>query len=243
MRGMDQPHWRGVEPSATDPLQFGIRDLLIAQTVCALCLGLLVMFGVFAVIAIFVGTLIFCALPVRPENVRLKRFVVDLMGGIILPSLGIAYIVGFDGPAVAYITIAVQMLALLIWLIIGSVLGRTKAVFAGTLWVGAMISGIVAVPLFFLGVVGLMFYGIGLLGFTPLLTCYAFLGNMDDARRQAHRIQHKWAVRILFLFGVILAATIPILIYWTLGPRIENLLRFAPRPRGWWDGNFFRMVL
>jgi len=94
-------------------------------------------------------------------------------------------------------------------------------------------------PVSFLALHGLAFYGIGLLGFTPLLTCYAFLGNANEARRQAHRIQRNWAVWLLFLLGVILAVAIPILIYWTLGSWIEILLRLAPRPHAWWKGDFF----
>jgi hypothetical protein len=236
---MDKTHRGGIEPSASAPLQFGIRDLLIAQTVCALCLGLMMMFGVFAVMAIFVGTLIFCTVRVRPENVRLKRCVIDLMGGIVLPALCIVYTGGLDGPAFGYVATAVQMLALLIWLIFGSMLGRTQAVFAGILSVGGTISLVFAVPSFFMAFVGLAFYGIGLLGFTPLLTCWAFLGNMDQARRQAHRIQGKWTVRLLFLLGVVLAIAIPIAAHWTLGPWIENLLRLVPHPHGWDIGDFF----
>jgi hypothetical protein len=236
---MDKTHPSSIEPPASAPLQFGIRDLLIAQTVCALCLGLLVMFGIFAVMAIFVGTLAFCAVRVRPENVRLKRCVIDLMGGIVLPALCIVYALGPELEAGGYIWIAVQMLALLTWLVFGSLLGRAQAVLAGILSMGAMISLIVAVPSFFLAFFGAAYYGIGLLGFTPLLTCYAFLGNMDQARRQAHRLQHKWTVRLLFLLGVVLAVAIPILIDWAFGPRIANLLRSMPWPRGWRLGDFF----
>jgi hypothetical protein len=235
MRRMDKTHPGSIEPPASAPLQFGIRDLLILQAVCALCLGLLVMFGIFAVMAMVVGTLAFCAVRVRPANVRLKRCVIDLMGGIVLPALCILYTVGLDGPAFGYVAIAGQMLALLIWLIFGSMLGRTQAVFAGVLSVGAMISGIVGMGLFFPALLVLMFYGIGLLGFTPLLTCYAFLGNMDQARQRAHRIQGKWTVRLLFLFGVTLAIAIPIAAHWTLGPWIEKVLQSVPRLNGWWD--------
>jgi hypothetical protein len=233
MRGMDKTHPGNVEPPASAPLQFGIRDLLILQTVCALCLGLLVMFGIFAVMAIFVGTLAFCALRVRPENVRLKRCVIDLMGGIVLPALCIVYFFDPSESSFGYIFIAMQMLALLTWLIFGSMLGRTQAVVAGILSVGATISLIVAVPFFFLGVFGTAFYGIGLLGFTPLLACYAFLGNMDQARRHAHRIQNKWVVRLLFLIGVGLAIGIPLAIERAAGQQIADLLRMAPWPTGW----------
>ena len=245
MAGMDEPIWCAVKPSAEPPLQFGIRDLLIAQTVCAACLGLLVMVGIFAVVVIFVGTLICFTIPVSRERTRLKRFLVDLMGGIVLPALCAIYCVlpfqKSEPPvSIFLVAITIQMLVLLIWLIVGSRFGRWSALIAGVLFVGAIIFGILETILFFLSLLAVSFFGIGLLGFVPILACYAFLGNTAEAMQRARATQGKWTVRLLFALGVVLAVAIPILMHAVAGPRINRVLDSVPWPRSLWFGDWLR---
>jgi hypothetical protein len=237
MAGMVEPIWRNVEPSAQAPLQFGIRDLLIAQAVCAVCLGLVAAVGAFGLMAIFVATLVFCFIPVQPCRTKLKRCIIDLMGGIVLPAIFFVCTVEDAAPAFGFVAIAFQMLALLTWLVVGSRLGRCKAVVAGTLFVGGLISGLLASTFFFLGVFALMYYGLGLLFFIPILTCYAFLGNMADAMRQARTDQGKWTARLLFWMGIVLAIAIPILVDAMAGSWLDAAIKSAPWPHRPWIGN------
>ncbi len=79
----------------------------------------------------------------------------------------------------------------------------------------------------------LWFYGVGLLGFIPLLTCYAYLGNMYVATRYAHEVASKRTVRLLFLAGIVLSGAIPALVYVIAGSLIESVLSRLPWPSAW----------
>ncbi|MEN6450156.1 MAG: hypothetical protein ABFC96_06675 [Thermoguttaceae bacterium] len=190
----DEPRRHDLVLSADAPLQFGIRDLLIAQFACALGLGLLAIAGVFGIMAIFAATIIFCFVykPTQPPRIKLKRFLVDLMGGIVLPAVCLVYYprVGCRDLFLAVaagnlVPVAVQMLTLFVWLLFGPQFGRWSALFAGVLSLGAFASGGLGALFFFPSLLCLGLYGIGVLGFVPLLTCYTFLGNADEAMRRA----------------------------------------------------------
>ena len=238
MAGMDEPIWRSVNaPSADTPLQFGIRDLLIAQAVCAVCLGLFMMVGIFALMTIFIATLVYCAMRVQPERRKLKRWIVDLMGGVVLPAMCLVYDPGFfyDSPNrltdAAFVAIVLQMLTLPAWAVGGRYVGRWSALFGGVLLVGAVIAGTIGAILSPLSVLGTFVYGIGLLGFTPFLTCVVFSRNLADAMRQAHAAGGKWDVRLLFAMGLLLAAGLPFLMESLFGQWIEMAIKSMPRPQ------------
>jgi hypothetical protein len=234
--------WENVEPTAETPLQFGIRDLLIAQAVCAACLGLFATVGVVGLMLTFLGTLAFCALPAQPHRTKLKRCIIDLMGGIVLPALFILCLCNgarfaSDPPTFTFVAIAFQMLALLVWLIAGARLGRFRAVFAGVLFVGSIISGVLASTLFFLGVLGMTYYGIGVVFFIPILTCYAFLGSMAEAMRQARARQGRWTARLLFWLGIACAFAIPMALEIVAGRWIGMAISSTTLPRAMWFGD------
>ena len=85
-------------------------------------------------------------------------------------------------------------------------------------------------------VIGTFFYGIGLLGFTPFLTCVVFARNSAAAVRQARVAGDKWGAWLLFAIGVLLAAAIPCLMQSCFGPWIETAFRSLPRPHELWMG-------
>jgi hypothetical protein len=224
---MDEPSWRDLAPSAAATFQFGIRDLLIAQAVCAACFGLFAMIGVFALLAIFVATLLLCAIDIEFEPTRFRRCLIDLMAGVVLPALSIVCF--FPAPddesaVVSVITVAFQMLTLLVWMIVARRWNGGKAVFAGILAVGVAMLGVAVLPFFFLGMVALWLYGPGVLCFVPLLTCCVFVRNLGEAIRGARAVQGKWTVAALFLLGIILALAIPPLVCAVAGPWIETAL-------------------
>ena len=230
MARMDEPAWRKLVPPAERPLQFGIRDLLIAQAVVAACLGLFAVAGIFALLAIFVATVVFCAVQVELVETRLKRCIVDLTGGIALPALCIGCCFSppsDDVSSFCVIMIVVQMLTLLVWMIVGSRLGAWKAVCAGMLFVGVLVLGAAAAPLLCLGLICFTVYGLGLLCFVPILTCCVLAHNVGDAMRQAWAEQGKWTTRMLFLFGVVLGAAIPATMYAVAGQWIAIAVRSA----------------
>jgi hypothetical protein len=187
--------------------------------------------------AIFVATLVFAlvARPLRPQGVRLKRFVIDLMGGIVLPGLCVlASLTGTPAVVASLVlpAIAVQMLTLFAWLLFRSRLGRLSALFAGILSVGAMVSGMIGAVAFFPSIPLLIYYGLGLLGFIPLLTFYAYLGSADEALRCAQAAGGDRPVWPLFVGGIVLAGALPVVIYVCAGPWIATVVEKVPWP--WW---------
>jgi hypothetical protein len=241
MAGMVEPIWRSVEPSAEAPLQFGIRDLMIAQAVCAVSLGLFATIGIFALLAIFVATIVFCFIRVSPARKKLKRCIIDLMGGVFLPAMCLVYDPGifFDTPgdrvtAVGLIAIVLEMLILPVWMVGGRYAGRWSALFGGMLYVGTAVAGVIGVLLSLFSLIGIVFFGIGLLGFTPFLTCVVFARNARDALRRARAAGGKWDVGLLFLAGALLAAAIPCLIQAGFGTWIATTVQSLPRPHGQW---------
>jgi hypothetical protein len=244
MAGMVEPIWRSVEPSAEAPLQFGIRDLMIAQAICAVSLGLFATIGIFALLAIFVATFIFCCIRVPPARKKLKRCIIDLMGGVFLPAMCLVYDPGifFDTPgdrvtAIGLLAVVFEMLILLMWMIVGRYVGRWSALFSGMLWVGAVVAGVIGVLLSLFSLIGIVFFGIGLLGFTPFLTCVVFVRNARDAARRARDAGGKWEVVPLFMAGFVLAAAIPCLMQMEFGTWIATTVQSLPRPHGRWMDN------
>jgi hypothetical protein len=230
MAVMDEPSWRDFARPAETTFQFGIRDLLIAQAVCAVCLGLFAMVGGFAVLAIFIATLVLCALDVEFEPTRFRRCLIDLLAGVVLPAL--TFVCTCPPPqdtaaVLDAIAIASQLLALLAWMIAASRWNRCKATFAGILAVGVTLSGLSAVLLFPLGMITICYYGLGLFCFVPILTCCIFVRNVADAIRGARAVQGKWTVAALFLLGVVIALAIPSLIYVVTEPWLEDVLKDA----------------
>jgi hypothetical protein len=248
MASMGETTGRTVEPAAEAPLQFGIRDLLIAQAVCAVCLGLFVTAGILALLAIFVATLVYCAIPAPPGKIKLKRCIVDLLGGIALPAMCLVYdpLVFREGSAdrlraLAFVAIVLQMLTLPIWMVGGRRLGRCGALVGGALCVGAAVAGILGVVLVPISFIGLIVFGIGLLGFTPFLTCVVFARNALDAVRYAPAARGKEEVLLFALFatGFVLAATAPIVLELSFGEWIDSAIRSLPAPPNRWLEKFF----
>ena len=244
---MEASALRNVEPSAEAPLQFGIRDLLIAQAVCAACLGLFATVGIFALLAILIATLVFCSIRVQPERRKLKRCIVDLMGGVVLPAMCLVYdrfifhdLRGNRLTAVALVAVVLQMLILPVWMVGGRRFGRWSALFGGGLFVGAAVAGIIGTLLSPISLIGTFFFAIGLLGFTPFLTCVVFARNSAAAVRQARVAGGKWDEWMLFAVGFLLAAAIPLLVQSCFGPWIETAFKSLPRPHEFWTGSSSR---
>jgi hypothetical protein len=236
---MSEPIWRTVEPAAEAPLQFGIRDLLIAQAICAVCLGLSAMIGIFALLAIFVVTLFSCGIRVRPEQRKLKRCTIDLMGGIALPAMCLLYdpfvfreMGGSGLRTTAFAAIVCQLVALPLWMVAGRYMGRWSALLGGVLLVGAGVAAMVGLTLIPMSLIGLFVFGIGLLGATPFLTSVVFWRNGQDAMRHAGVLDGSWDAWLLMAVGLSLAVAIPVFLSVCFGPWVETAIRLLPQPRG-----------
>lgn len=227
------------------PVQFGLRTLLIAQAVCAAFFALLVVSGIFAVIVAFLGTAILARAQVHPKNARLKRITVDVLGGVVLPCLCLAYdpcvfrrdsslpargLMSAHVSVLAYLAIGFQMLVLVVWLLAGSRVRRLGGVFAGTLFVGALIALLIGVVLLPMSLFGTLMALIGVLGFVPFMTGWIFLRNANEAFRRARAEGGARLTGEAVLLGVVLAVAIPLLVYWGLGRLVWRVLQSVPWP-------------
>ena len=219
------------------PLQFSLRSILIVQAVVAVFLSALLLADVFAVVAAFVATLIFAGVRVRPERLRAKRMIVDLMGGVVLPGLCLWYdpfVFRNDGRyadirLLALLAVVMQIVVLTFWLVVGRWLGRSAAVVAGALSYGVVMAGLLGIVLFPLSLIGLLFAGLGSLGWVPFLTAVVFARYAARAARQARRMLPRGTIAWTLL-GFLLAAAVPVLIYWTFGSMLADLLNTLLRP-------------
>jgi hypothetical protein len=98
-----------------------------------------------------------------------------LVGGGTSASLG--QLAGFQlypWSLACYALLGCQMLALTAWLLGGRMSGEIAAVWSGLLWVGFALSAFLGVLLLVPAALGLLLFGIGALGFTPLFTARAY---------------------------------------------------------------------
>ena len=153
--------------------------LLVLQLVCAIFFGLLLMIGAFALPILLVGAVVFAAVRVRPENVPLKRMVVDLLFGVVVPVSCLVIAPGLlEGPyfrpwaggqrlvcgpfeQFLFAAISVQMVAFLAWRLGGRWMHRGfVALLAGGFWFGVVLAGGI-VLLYGAGAVMLFFWRLG----------------------------------------------------------------------------------
>jgi hypothetical protein len=213
------------------PLRFSLWQLLAATTLAAALLALFRALGIWGAVFAFVVAIV-CSLTAYGRDRQRQALLFDFIWGIVMPVVCLVfdpfvfkYEPDFFTPAnlplqpnafvssfqvqplafVAYPILAWQLVALAIVLVIGRMQASWAAGFAGTLFVGQVVAGIISFPLTPLAVLGTLFL-IGILGFTPLLTVYSF-------GRRAARLWEQTAGDAKALAyavgGALLAITIP----------------------------------
>lgn len=167
------------------------------------------------------------------QETTLARLIFDLTVGIVLPVLCLAFdpVVfrnGMLGPPVAgrfqvfaYSLIAVEIIALAVWLTVGERAGEWCGVLGGIMFAGALFSMFVGICLLPLSLIGLMFL-IGILGFTPFLTAFIYVRNARRALRSAGARMTRAGFFITLILGVTLAFGAPAFAHWRIGKLIER---------------------
>ncbi len=160
-----------------------------------------------------------------PPATRRQR-VFDLIFGLVMPVVCMIFdpIVFkgsglFSGEGIlgelrwlVYVGLAVELIALGIWLQYGERLGRWRDVVGGTLLGGAVVAALIGVTIFPLSLIGILFILVGTLGFTPLFTSLVLARNAaraltrgnDDSPRPGRRL--RMALGLLILSTVVIAA-------------------------------------
>jgi hypothetical protein len=107
----------------------------------------------------------------------------------------------------AYTLSATSILAMAAWLLWGRKLGELRPFLGGLFLVAAMISTLVGVVIAPLSAIGIFFYGLGLLGFVPLLSGLVFFRNSYRALESSD-LPLKYVVRAAML-AVVYALVVP----------------------------------
>ena len=241
-----QPLWTGAEmawenPPAKScpedqPVQFGLRTLLLLPVICATFLVLFRYLSIFALAIGMAATLIYQWIPATPTHWRLKRFIVDFLGGILLPVFCMAYdpfvfVQGGPLAILGWLAVVFQMAIFLVWLLIGPRLGVGGSWFAGAMSVGAGVALLLQLPLLPIALFGLIAFGVGIVGFTPTLTCVVFWRNVKSAWRLG-KLADSRRSRLHFWLGLFLAILVPLAAYWAWGDRLPRVIKWFPR----WTG-------
>jgi hypothetical protein len=130
---------------------------------------------------------------------------------LLLPALGwLPGLIFFHRYRIfGYGVVALELVALAVWLRYGDRLGRWSAGFAGVLLAGALFAEVLGLVLLPFSVLGLPVFLIGALGFVPLFTAHVFYRNGVRAYRRADAALGKRALYEAVLWGAILAYGVP----------------------------------
>jgi hypothetical protein len=175
------------------------------------------------------------------RKVTRKQNVFDWLFGVILPVFCVmADPIIFDSwlrneealfwmfKPFAYLLSFVSIMAMMAWLIWGDKLKGICAAISGLFFAGGLVSlgvGIVISPL---SLIGILFLGIGLFGFIPLIAAFVYLRNATRAFRAANSLLEK---RVL-IGSAVLSALFTVVIPWAVNVEID-----AQRP---YHEQFFR---
>lgn len=170
----------------------------------------------------------------RPEA-TLAQIIFDVTVGMILPILCLVFdpIVfrrnGFGAPVFssfqffAYGLIALEVIALGVWLAAGERAGEWCGVLGGMMLAGACFSLVVGICLLPLSLIGLMF-GIGIFGFTPFLTAFIYWRNARRALKGAGALMARTAVFLTLALGALVPLGVPAFAQWRVARVIERSL-------------------
>ena len=124
----------------------------------------------------------------------------------------------------AYGFVAVEIIALAVWLALGSRAAEWCGVISGIMLTGALFSLIIGICLLPFSLVGLLFLLVGALGFTPFLTAFIYLRNARRALKAARPQMPRAGLFVTLLFGATLVVGAPAFVHWRLGNLIQHSL-------------------
>ena len=163
----------------------------------------------------------------------LSQLIFDVTVGMILPVLCLVFDpIVFRGNLagepllggyrlLAYGLIAIEIVALGAWLATGKRAGEWCGVIGGVMFAGAFFSAGIGLLLFPLSVLGLMF-GIGLLGFTPLVTGFIYWRNARRAFAAARSRMSRDALCLMLALGVLVSFGAPAFAHWRVKRLVER---------------------
>ena len=226
-------------PPTLDPLieseylRFSLKELFIATTTAAALLALFRAFGIFGALAAFIAAVAFTTIifpwATHGQEPR-QRLMFDFIWGVVMPVVclvfdpllfkrdnsdlvylfaGMREMRRHDHPYIAYALIGWQVCVLCLWLLLGKV-ARTGASFiSGMLAVGFTISLVLGIVLAFPATLGLIYYGIGAIGYTPCLTAHTYFRRAKLAFELSRQQRSMLNAGAAFAAGAVVAICLP----------------------------------
>jgi len=169
---------------------------------------------------------------VSPTGMR-KGAAFEVIAGILLPAFCLAvdplvfrqsHDLPFKTPLLAHYTAfgymgtLVAMVGLSLWL----TFGRFPAFFSGLLAVQAIFSVFLGASLIPYSIIGIAFFGLGLLGLVPFLTGFVLARNAARAFRAASFVERPNIEFAGFALGALLAVGLPVLTHFGVSAVVQN---------------------
>jgi hypothetical protein len=232
-------------PEDAEQLQFSLRDLFFMTTTVALMLALFRSVGVFGAVWTFIAAFLLTvvALPwLAPSQIAWQCKIFDLVWGAVMPVVCLVFdpllfkeemsfdFTGFhfgghflirDTAYFAWPLLGFQIAAVLLTLISGKSARRIAPFLAGVLGVGLAVGLILVVMLALPAIVFLAAYGLGLLGFTPLLACIAFQRRMRLMNELGKEAPGRF---VMLLAGMLISVLVPL----AIGMGLTMIVHFQP---------------
>ncbi|HEX8130896.1 MAG TPA: hypothetical protein VF527_17480 [Pyrinomonadaceae bacterium] len=166
----------------------------------------------------------------------LSQLIFDVTVGMILPVLCLVFdpLVfrsgGLFGAPLfggyqffAYGLIAIEIVALGVWLAAGKRAGEWCGVLGGAMLAGAFFSACIGMLLLPFSVIGLAL-GIGVLGFTPFVTAFIYWRNARRALKAASAQMSRAALCVTLALGAAVPFGAPLFAHWRIQRMIERSL-------------------
>ena len=234
-------------------VNYSVRSLMIATALIALATVLLKYAHVFGLLCIFALIVIIILLMKRVEHPATEAVARGLWG-IVMPVLCILYDPGFlhrpwyglyeptsnldlrtlwDDPKAMLLLppILWQVLAMAVWLLVSHRL-KPNPFLGGFFFFGAALAGLIGFCILPISLIGLIFVGLGIVGFTPFLTSrHFFLTGMavlegsciNGIRRSKRRIDPTSSQDAFLVVAGFLSAVVLSLCTSALGGRLQGL--------------------
>ena len=142
------------------------------------------------------------------EQATAKQKYFDMAFGLVVPVLCLLFdpiifkggLMGEGGmlgrfQLFAYVLAALEITTLVVWLWRGRSMTQWQSAFGGVLLAGALFSLVIGVVILPLSLLGLLFFGIGALGFTPFLTAFVYLRHGLRAVKETRSVSAVTAGR------------------------------------------------
>ena len=221
----------------SEELRFSLKELFLATTIAAVMLALFRSIDIFGALLSFLaaaGTTLFVVPRIFPSNLARQRILFDFVWGMVMPVVCLVFdpfvfkngefadeygwlgsqgqVQIYDAAYLAWPFLAGQIATPGFVLFGGKSLRPIASLLAGVLGAGFALAVILAVLMALPATGGAMYFGIGLLGFTPIFTCITYHRRMRLMWHLAREKEPELRRMALAVLGIVLCLALPLII-------------------------------